>query len=136
MTVTVGSWIAPSRALAFGLLLIAPAALFGLANVLNDQGIGFLYALWRPFSEPPRQQIFNLVSPVVFLGGLATALLLNVMAIARLELRWEHNELVSSVSIQPRMPNAMLILTAALMLVALILYAVVENFSIVSTHVA
>jgi len=62
----------------FGLVLAAPAALFLLANVLNELGIDLLHApIGALTSEPHRQQIFNLVSPVVFLGGIATALLLK-----------------------------------------------------------
>lgn len=44
-------------------------------------------------SEPHRLQVFNLVSPVVFLGGIAAAPLLNSVAIARLDLLWEQNRL-------------------------------------------
>jgi hypothetical protein len=80
------------------------------------------------------QQVFNLLSPVVFLGGLAAALLLNGLAIAQLDLRWEQNRLVSTVTIEPRIPNVTLILTVGLMLATLVGYAFVENYSIVSTH--
>jgi len=33
--------------MAFGLLLLAPAALFLLANILNELGVGLLYAMWN-----------------------------------------------------------------------------------------
>ena len=58
--------------------------------MLNELGVSLLYAPIEAFtSGPQRQQIFNLVSPVVFLGGIAAALLINFLAIAELDLRWE-----------------------------------------------
>jgi hypothetical protein len=85
-------------------------------------------------SESHRRQIFNLVSPVVFLGGLVTALLLNALAIARLDLRWEQNGLVCTVTIEPRTPNVALILTGGLMLATFVAYVFVENYAIIRTH--
>ena len=119
-----------------GLVLAAPAALFLLANILNDgPGIGFLYApVEALLSEPHRHQVFNLVSPVVFLGGIAAALLLNFLAIAKLDLRWEQKRLVSTVTIEPRTLNVALILTVGLMLASLVAYASIENYAIVRAH--
>ena len=95
MSIAVASRPSPSRATVWGLILLAPAALFLLANILNELGIGFLYALIDPLISGPRlQQVSNLVSPVVFLGGIAAALLLNALAIARLDLRWDQFEFV------------------------------------------
>jgi len=118
-----------------GLLLAAPAALFLLANVLNELGISLLYSPIEALtSGPQRQQIFNLVSPVVFLGGIAAALLLNFLAIAQLDLRWEQKRLVSTVTIEPRALNLALILAIGMMLAMFVAYAFIENFAIVSTH--
>jgi hypothetical protein len=126
----------PSRAWVLGLVLAAPAALFWLANILKDGlGIGFLIApVEALISEPHRRQIFNLVSPVVFLGGLAAALLLNALAIAQFDLRWEQNRLVSTVTVEPRRANVALILTGGLILAAFAAYAFVENYAILRTH--
>ena len=100
----------PSGATVWGLILLAPAALFLLANILNELGVSFLYALIdRLISGPGRQPVFNLVSPVVFLGGLAAALLLNALAIARLDVRWEQGRLVSTVTIEQRISNMALL---------------------------
>lgn len=119
-----------------GLVLAAPAALFLLANILKDGlGIGFLYApVEALLSEPNRYQVFNLVSPVVFLGGIAAALLLNFLAIAKWDLRWEQKRLVSTVTIEPRTLNVALILTVGLMLASLVAYASIENYAIVRAH--
>lgn len=135
VSMTVVARPSPSQAAVFGLVLLAPAALFLLANMLNELGVGFLYApVEALISEPHRQQVSNLLSPVVFLGGLTAALLLNALAIAQLDLRWEQNRLVSTVTIEPRISNVALIVTVGLMLGTFVGYAFVENYSIVSTH--
>ena len=135
MNITLATRPSQSRAAMLGLVLAAPAALFLLANVLNELGINLLYAPIEALTfGPQRQQIFNLVSPVVFLGGIAAALLLNLLAIAQLDLRWEQKRLVSTVTIEPRTLNVALILTVGLMLASFVAYAFVENFAIVRTH--
>jgi len=135
MNISLAARPSPSKAVVWGLLLAAPAALFLLASVLNELGVSLLYAPIEAFaSGPQRQQIFNLVSPVVFLGGIATALLLNFLAVAQLDLRWEQKRLVSTVTIVPRTLNVTLILAVGLMLASFVGYAFVENFVIVRTH--
>ena len=125
----------PSRAIVFGLVLLAPATFFLLANILNELGVGFLYApLDALTSEPHRQQIFNLVSPILFLGGLAGALLLNALAIAEMDLRWDRTRLVSTLTVEPRIANVVLIVAVSLILATLLAYGFVENYAIVSTH--
>jgi hypothetical protein len=59
---------------------------------------------------------------------------LNFLAIARLDLRWEQKRLVSTMTIEPRTLNVMLILTVGLMLASFVAYAFVENFAIIRTH--
>jgi hypothetical protein len=118
----------------WGVVLVAPAALFLLANVLNELGIGFLYALIDPLISGTRQKVFNLASPVVFLGGIAAALLLNALAIARLDLGRAGSRLICTVTIEPRTPNVALILVVGLMLATFVAYAFVENYTIVQTH--
>jgi hypothetical protein len=90
MNITLVTKPSPSRAALLGLILAAPAALFLLANLLNELGVGFFCApVEALISEPHRQQLFNVMSPLVFLGGIALALLLNFLAIAQFHLKWE-----------------------------------------------
>ena len=136
MNLTLAAKPSPHRAAMLGLVLAAPAGLFLLANVLNELGIGLLYApIDALISGPQLQQIFNLVSPVVFLGGIAAVLLVNFLAIAQLDLRWEQKRLVSTGTIEPRTLNVVLILAVGLMLTMLVAYAFVENFAIIRTHI-
>ncbi len=135
MNITLAAKPSPSRAAVLGLVLLAPAAFFLLANILNELGVGLVYAPVEALtSAPHRQRLFNLVSPVVFLGGLAAAFLLNVLAIARLDLRWEQKRLATTVTIEPRTLNVALIATGGLMLATFVAYLFVENYAIIRTH--
>ncbi len=59
-------------------LLLAPLYFVAASLLKYGVGVGFLFELLEYFlSEPGRRQVFNLVSPVVFLGGLGLALALN-----------------------------------------------------------
>ena len=60
---------------------------------------------------------------------------MNFLAIGQLDLRWEQKRLVSTVTIEPRTLNVVLILAVGLMLTMLVAYAFVENFAIIRTHI-
>lgn len=76
--------------------------------------------------------MFNMVSPALFLGGTTVALLLNVLAVSHVEVHWQQKALVSTISIQGKALNFALIGAATFVLVVFVLYAFVENYSILS----
>jgi len=131
----VGLNTSPARAAFVGLVLAAPAVLFLAANILNELGTDILYApVEALLSGAGRRQIFNVLSPILFLGGPAVALALNILVIARLDLRWDQGRLVSTLTIEPRAVNLAVLATGALALGTLAVYVAVENFKIVATH--
>lgn len=135
MKIIIAANVVPSRALVWGLVLMAPGAFFLLANVLNEFGIHVLYApIGALTSDIDRRWVFNLVSPVLFIGGLAGALLLNTLAMTTLEVQWVENRVVGTVSIEPRTPNMALVVSLGLLLVTFAGYGFVENFRLISTH--
>lgn len=70
------------------LLCLAPGAIFLLVNVARSIGIGEFYdGLADLGSNLISFQSFNLVSPVVFVGGAAAAVLLCLPALVRLRLK-------------------------------------------------
>lgn len=132
MNIATNGRLSSSRAFGLGLILLAPAAVFLLANILNEFGIGvFMRPLGALLSEAHRQRIFNVVSPVLFLGGIAVALLLNFLAIARVDLHWEQTRLVSTLTVEPRALNVALLVAACLALATLMAYAFAENYAII-----
>src|ERR687885_844449 len=74
------------RLAVIGFLLLLTPLYFVSASLLKyNLGIGFLfYPLEAFLSVTGRRDVFNVVSPAVFLGGLGLALALNVYAITRL----------------------------------------------------
>jgi hypothetical protein len=80
-------------------------------------------------SVAARREVFNLVSPVVFLGGLSLALALNVYAVARFDVDREHGTIVGTVRITPGLWNIAVAVVSILLLVTLVGYAFLENFT-------
>ncbi len=134
MTTLLEARPSPSRAAWWGAALAAPAAFFILANLLNDAGVGFLYAALDGLAARFGGPAFNVLSPVVFLGGLGAALALNALAIAEPGVRRDGRRLVFTLSVEPRASNVAVLFVAGLALAALLLYGFVENFRLVSTH--
>jgi hypothetical protein len=112
-------------------LLLAPL-LFVTASLLKyGLGLGFLFdpldkAL---MSNPERLRVFNLVTPVVFLGGLSLALTLNVRAVLWFNLRREHGAIVSTVRVEMKLANIAVTAVSSLLLGTLVGYFFLENFT-------
>jgi hypothetical protein len=77
-------------------------------------------------SDPENLRIFNLVSPLVFLGGLGVALLLNAYAVLRLGR--ENSSIVGTVRLEARFWNIAVMAVSLLLLVTLLGYFFAENF--------
>jgi hypothetical protein len=79
-------------------------------------------------SDPQRLRIFNLVSPVVFLGGLSLALALNAYAVLQLNVGREDGAVVGTVRLEARFWNIAVMAVSLLLLVTLLGYFFAENF--------
>jgi hypothetical protein len=117
------------RLAGIGLFFLVAPALFVLASLLKyELGVGFLF---RPFevlmSEPGSRHLFNLVSPVVFLGGLVLALALNAYAVLRLDVGREDGAIVGTLRFEPRFLNVAVGAASLLLMVTLAGYLFVEN---------
>jgi hypothetical protein len=113
-----------------GLALLSAPLFFVAASLLKyELGIGFLFdPLEALLSEPERQHVFNLVSPVVFLGALCSALALNAYAVVRLTVGREDGAIVGSVRLEVKFWNIAVVLMSLLLLAALMGYFFAENF--------
>jgi hypothetical protein len=112
-----------------GLALLSAPLFFVAASLLKyELGIGFLFdPLESLLSEPGRQHVFNLVSPVVFLGGLCLALALNAYAVLRLNVGREDGAIVGTVRLEVRFWNIVVVIMSLLLLAALVGYFFAEN---------
>ncbi len=95
---------------------------FVAASLLKyELGVGFLF-------DPGRQHVSNLVSPVVFVGGLGLALVLNAYGVVRLNVGREDGVIVGTVRLETRFWNIAVAGVSLLLLVTLVDYIFAENF--------
>lgn len=110
-------------------LLSAPLFFVGASLLKYELGVGLLFdPLEALLSEPGRRYVFNLVSPVVFLGGLILALVLNAYAVVRLDVGSEDGVIVGTVRLEIRLLNIAVVVVSLLLLATLLGYFFVENF--------
>ena len=120
-----------TRSAAIGFVLIV-SPLFFISAALLKYGfrIGLLFdPLERFLSDPSRLAIFSLISPVVFFGGLLVAIALNLRVIARLEIRKQQGDFISTIRLTPKLLNMAIIAVSALLTATLLIYAFIENFT-------
>lgn len=113
-----------------GLALLAAPLFFVAASLLKyELGIGVLFdPLESLLSEPGRRYVFNLISPVVFVGGLGLALVLNAYAVLRLNVGRQDGAIVGTVRLEARFWNIAVAAVSLLLLVTLVGYFFAENF--------
>ena len=80
-------------------------------------------------ADPQRLHWFNLVSPVVFLGGLVLALALNAYAVLRFSVGRERDEVVSTVKLKMKLANIAVAAISFSLLVTLMSYVFLENLT-------
>jgi hypothetical protein len=109
-------------------LLLAPLFFVAASLLKYELGVGFLFdPLEALVADPRRQHFFNLVSPVVFLGGLVLALASNAYAVVRLNVGREDGVIVGTVRLETRFWNIAVAGVSLLLLVTLVGYFFAEN---------
>ncbi|OGC75927.1 MAG: hypothetical protein A2145_06620 [candidate division Zixibacteria bacterium RBG_16_40_9] len=113
--------------------MITPATFF-ISLALSKYLLGFNYFfdafdsfIAHP-SHPERFQIFNTISPIVFLGGSFLALILNVLAVTGLKFKKENSNLVTTLLIKGNFWNLTIVLMSFLILSILVGYIIGENW--------
>jgi hypothetical protein len=110
--------------------LLAPLYFVSASLLKYGLGVGFLFEpLEAVLSVSGRREIFNLVSLVVFLGGLFLALALNIYAVTRFEVSREDGTIVSTVRVTLGLWNIAVAVVSVLLVVTLVGYAFFENFA-------
>ena len=126
------SWLNTNRSLLIGLIVMMPAVYFVSANILK-YGFGFSF-LAEPLEVFYLNQnilkVFNFISPIIFLGGLSLAFLLNIMVLLKINVSIKNGKIHSAFSITPRTANLIIVITCMLFIGTLLVYAIGENFMI------
>jgi hypothetical protein len=111
-------------------LVLAPLYFVSASLLKYGLGVGFMFDPLEAFlSASGRRVVFNVVSPFVFFGGLCLALALNTYAVARLDVSREVGTLVSTVRIRLGLWNIAVAGVSILLLVTLLGYVFLENFT-------
>ncbi len=111
-------------------LLLAPLYFVSASLLKYGLGIGFVFDSMEAFlSVAQRRDVFNLVSPVIFLGGLGLALALNTYSFLSLNLGREDRVLVSTVRLEMKLANILVAAASAMLLLTLVGYVFLENFA-------
>jgi hypothetical protein len=110
--------------------LSAPALVF-VTTALLKYGLGFAQPfdlLDKLFASPDRLRILNLISPLVFLGGLLAALAINLYPQINLRIRRDNSRLVATVIAEAKPINLAVVVLCGLLLAILAGYVALENF--------
>jgi len=112
------------------IFLLAPLYFVSASLLKYGLGTGLLFEPLEFFlSEPGRRYVFNLVSPVVFLGGLLLALVLNGYSFVRLGVGRDDGAIVGTARLEMKPANVVVAATSLLLLGVLVGYVFVENFA-------
>jgi hypothetical protein len=119
------------RLAGIGFVLLVVPLFFVVSQVLKyELGIGFLADPLDAFlADPERARIFDLLSPILFLGALGFALALNAYAVLRLNVDWEDGAIVSTARLEMKLANLAVAAASLLLLITLVGYAFLENFA-------
>jgi hypothetical protein len=110
-------------------LLLAPLYFVSASLLKYGLGVELMFdPLEAVLSLLRRREVFNLVSPLVLLGGLGLALALNVFAVTRFNVSREDGTIVSTVRVAPELWNIAVAVVSILLLVTLLGYVFLENF--------
>lgn len=111
------------------ILLLAPLYFISASLLKYGLGVGLLFVPLEAFlSISERREIFNLVSPVVFLGGLSLAMALNAYAVLRPSVTKEEDAVVCTVRIRMKFWNTAVVAASSMLLFTLVGYVFLENF--------
>lgn len=109
----------------WGIILLVMPTLFAFINILK-YSMG-LSSLWNPFDKLFQFRLFDILSPVIFLGGIFLAILLNLLSIIHISFQKAQSEYVLIVTMKKKWLNIMIIVFAFLILSIFGIYLTIEN---------
>jgi transcriptional regulator with XRE-family HTH domain len=123
-------WFKSRTAFVLGLIIIFPAIYFISASVLKyNLGISvFFDPLEFFYSSSERLKYFNLISPLIFLSGLAGAFIVNLLVMLSIKLWREKGMIQSEISFSPKTLNLIISIASIATLLFIITYFFTESF--------
>jgi transcriptional regulator with XRE-family HTH domain len=125
-------WLKPKVAIIISALLMFPAVYFIAASLLKyGLGISFLFDPIEIFyASKEVLWWFNIISPAVFLIGLALPIVLNLFVMLSIKIWKENSNIRSDISFTPKFLNLLVFGISFLFLTMLFTYAIGENFTL------
>jgi len=125
------NWLSSKKSFWLGLLLAFPAIFFIIASLAKyNLGIAFLYQPWEwLFSLQESLPVINNGLPLLFVGGLSAAFLLNVIHVLSLSVsrkQW----LKGTIILNPKIANLVMFSLSTGFLLLLMGYVIAENFAV------
>lgn len=126
------AWLNTNRSLLIGIFVMLPAVYFISANILK-------YGFRIPFLAEPLEmfylntdtlKVFNVISPIIFIGGLTLAFLLNFITMLSFNIFMKGGRIHSSFSITPKLANLLVVITSTLYIGTILAYIIGENLMI------
>ena len=120
-----------ARSAIIGLALSAPALFFVVASLLKyNFGVSQPFSLFEGmFATPERLHLFNIISPVVFVGGLLVGVIVNLYPQIEMQLRRDQGRLVATITAEAKPINLAIVVLGCLLLATLFGYVAVENLA-------
>ncbi|WP_263366849.1 hypothetical protein [Edaphobacter bradus] len=118
-----------TTAVGIGFILLLIPFYFVCACLLNQWGIGWFFTpIEHWLSRPGQAAAFNIISPIVLLGTLASCVLLNLAALVSVGREEEAGERIRVVKLRVRSWNLAAIGLGLVLTGLLLGYAFIENF--------
>lgn len=126
------AWLKPNTAVILSIILIFPAVYFITTAALKFS-FGFTY-LFDPllifYSKKETLLWFNIISPLVFITGLGSSIILNLFVMLSIRI-WKKNSIIKSdIVFTPRLTNLFIAGISFVYLTVLFAYAIGENFTL------
>jgi hypothetical protein len=125
--------IAKSQALSaiIGLVFSAPALFFIVASLLKyNFGVSQPFTLFENMlATPDKLHLFNIISPIVFIGGLLMGVIVNLYPQIEMQLRRDQGRLVATITAEAKPINLAIVILGCLLLATLFGYVALENLA-------
>jgi hypothetical protein len=125
--------IAKSQALSaiIGLAFSAPALFFIAASLLKyNFGVSQPLTLFENMlATPDKLHLFNIISPIVFIGGLLIGVIVNLYPQIEMQLRRDQGRLVATITAEAKPINLAVVILGCLLLATLFGYVALENLA-------